>query len=99
VSAEGEADQEAGKNELSQEREDNFERKKQKKDRNLPSNIFKYFFSHVYGHPGWGGLVERLSGGREGVDAEALRGKLRGAVRAGQSYIRPVVVQKLCVAG
>lgn len=96
---EGETDEEAGKNELSQEREDNFERKKQKKDRNLPSNIFKYFFSHLYGHPQWRGVVEKLCRGREGVEAEALREKLMGAVRTGQSYIRPVVVQKLCVAG
>lgn len=34
-----------------QERDDNFERKKQKKDRNLPSNILKHFLNFLYNHP------------------------------------------------
>lgn len=36
---------------LLQEREDNFEKKKQKKDRNLPSNIFRNFATFIHAHP------------------------------------------------
>ena len=36
---------------LNKDKEDNFERKKQKKDRNLPSNICRYFINYLYNHP------------------------------------------------
>lgn len=50
---------------MRQEREDNFEKKKQKKDRNVPSNIFRNFITTLYDHP----RPQKL------IDAHRIRGE------------------------
>lgn len=90
-----EAASQAGRQSLIQNREDNFDRKKQKKDRNIPSNIIKNLFQFLRKHPH---LTSFLQQSTSPHDCEAIPGlilKLNEIMNQQGSYIRPIVLQAL----
>ena len=69
--------------------------KKQKKDRNLPSNICRFFVSYIYQHP-----VPRLILGpcptHVSDNIQSCIAQVKNYIKEGQTYVRPSIIEAMC---